>query len=252
MDATRNTQSQCPSGHSSHFHWAGSPFTLPEPSPSSQCPSGHSSHFHNHVQLHDVHRQAVSMPFRAFVSFPPCHNLSIEANRTRASQCPSGHSSHFHSVRKCVAARTRTSPCRVSMPFRAFVSFPHKKARPSARSGSRSLNALPGIRLISTSTPRSWKKASTSVSMPFRAFVSFPQAEFTAASEALPLSQCPSGHSSHFHRDNFQAALKHQLESQCPSGHSSHFHFEDREGPGGCHRLSQCPSGHSSHFHEGT
>ena len=81
------------------------------------------------------------------------HAYALVCNKEYASQCPSGHSSHFHT---------------------SLFAYP---AMTALRASTR-LNALPGIRLISTCLL------------------------VTAICCASRPSQCPSGHSSHFHYDN--------------------------------------------------
>ena len=113
---------QCPYGHSLFFHSAcgmrGACLAKPF-----QCPYGHSLFFHLPAPRHNLPREPVSMPLRAFFVFPRPHRPVRLVRPGRRFQCPYGHSLFFHRY----AGHPPAPQWRhgVSMPLRAFFVFPH-------------------------------------------------------------------------------------------------------------------------------
>ena len=192
----------------------------------SQCPSGHSPISSLHHRKPRGHRtDGVSMPFRAFSNFVrDCRR----GQRVPASDV----SMPFRAFSNFVLTSGSQAACiahgRVSMPFRAFVSFPRGNSRPSASRGwpvsmpSPAFVSFPRVR-----GPEHHNQSPHWVSMPSRAFVSFPlivPVEVSTPPEGLNAlsgirlistlywlwsgwirpspSQCPLGHSSHFHLES--------------------------------------------------
>ncbi len=145
-----------------------------------QCPCGHLFHFH------DV-----------------WHRKKCDANSL--FQCPCGHLFHFHEMDG--EPFTGTPPT-VSMPLRAFISFPHQMTM-------------------------TWQSATETVvfQCPCGHLFHFHDEIGTAVEQqSFPVFQCPCGHLFHFH-DEIGTAVEQQSFPvfQCPCGHLFHFHENNHE-----------------------